>query len=123
MQAYEYILRQMQLEGIGVEGAGSLIRAPGPNAEPIPRCYVAYANDTYHVFLRHDLPPSLVQTLRHLPAERLFRDTTYTSALLGDDQDTERPEGYKSYVCTQALLGRFGNMTYGWPWKGSRSAG
>ena len=101
VDALELIRRHLELECIGFDAEGSLVRLPCPNPDIVPRLYVARHAGGCAVYLRHDLPREVCRELAALPPERLFDDEGLVTRLLaGVEPGGEGPSPWrrKSYV-------------------------
>ena len=105
MDALELIRRHLELECIGFDAEGSLVRLPCPNPDTVPRLYVARHAGGYAVYLRHDLPRQVRRELAALPPQRLFEDEGLVARLLaGIELGTGDPTPWRgtSYVFADA---------------------
>ena len=105
VDALELIRRHLELECIGFDAEGSLVRLPCPNPDTVPRLYVARHAGGYAVYPRHDLPRQVRRELAELPPERLFDDEELVARLLaGIELGTDDPTPWrgKSYVFAEA---------------------
>lgn len=99
----ELIRIHLELECIGLNGAGQLVPLPCPNPETPHRLYIARHAAGYSTFYRHDLPDDIRARLDALGPERAFDDFDAVKRILAADAPCEEMHAGKSYVFPTTL--------------------
>jgi RimJ/RimL family protein N-acetyltransferase len=92
------IRQQLALEGIALDSNERLARGPGPNAEEIPRLYVAWYPGGYVRYFRIDVPERIVARLSALPPEVLLSEPDRVKPMLAEDGPVLGVWSGRSYV-------------------------
>ncbi len=82
MDTLSLIRLQMELECIGLDGEGLMVRIPGPDPDEIARFTVARHDHGYTVHFRQDVPRRVREQLAVLPPEAAFQDQERVRGIL-----------------------------------------
>jgi GNAT acetyltransferase len=98
MDSLQLIKLHLELECIGFDPRGDLIRIPGPDPDDVPRVYIAQHRQGYVACYRHDLPSEIRHALQALPVRRCFTDYALVQHILATMARCESLHVGKSYV-------------------------
>ena len=98
MEPLELIKVHLELECIGFDPHGDLIRIPGPDPDDLPRVYIAKHRQGYVAYYRHDVPSEIRRALQALPVPRCFTDYALVKHILATASPCESMHIGKSYV-------------------------
>src|SRR5437899_2269659 len=93
---------QLELEGIGFDARGRLIRIPATAAEDIPRLYVCHHDLGWTRYYRSDVPPTVVDEFDTLTNEICFAEPDFVRRILGRHRASLEMWIGTSYVCPEA---------------------
>ena len=94
---------QLELECIGLNDQGLLVRIPGPDPDDIGCCYVYRHAYGYSRFLRHDVPAETRTSLLALPVEAGFERPETLLAVLRQNAPRAEWGSGSSYVFPETL--------------------
>ncbi len=98
MDTLELVRLHLELECIGIDAAGQLIRIPGPAPDTLHRVYVARHDQGDSLFFRADLLASIRRKLRRLPIGAFFEAPKVVKEILADDEPCSEIHIGKSYI-------------------------
>ena len=94
---------QMELECIGLDSEGLMVRIPGPDPDEIARFRVAQHAGGYTLHFRHDVPRHVREDLAALPPEVAVQDQERVKAILSAHAPCEDAWVGQSYVFPEIL--------------------
>ena len=97
MDVIQLIEAQFEIERIGFDEQGLLVRAPGPSPDDLARVYVFQHRGGHTLYFRHDVPPGIRQRISDLGPGKVFRNQEIVKALLayhGPCDDVFRRQTY-----------------------------
>ena len=103
MNAIQLINTHLELECIGVNSDGLLVRIPGPNPDDIARFYIAQHEGGYSAYFRHDLPRSIREQISVLTLETAFSDHDTVTHILAQDAPCADMYIGRSYIFPETL--------------------
>lgn len=92
-----FLRLHMQLECVGLDAAGQLVRIPGPFPDTVHRVYVARHDQGDSLFFRADVPMSTRKKLMRLPIADFFESPQRIQAILAEDEPVQEVHIGKSY--------------------------
>lgn len=78
----DLIATQLQLECIGLDADGLLVRIAGPDPDAIARFYLFLTADGQRRLFRADVPPAIRDRLRAIPTRTVFDDPATVKQIL-----------------------------------------
>jgi GNAT superfamily N-acetyltransferase len=99
----QMICIQLELECIGFDREGRLVRIPGPNPDDIARVYAYRDERGYALYFRSDLPGPVVRRIQALGAETAFHQQDVVRDLLAGDAPCAELNCWRSYVFPEPL--------------------
>ena len=103
MNTNELIQTQLNLECIGLDRGGLLVRIPGPNPDEIARIYVYRCKADYSVFFRCDLSPAIRERISQLPGKRVFHDSEAIKEILAIEAPCPAVGAYRTCLFPAGL--------------------
>ncbi len=103
MNAIQLTRIQLELECIGLDLKGRMVRIPGPHPDKIARFYVTRHAGGHKAYYGTDLTRSVRNELAALPLEQAFSDRVAVMRILARDAPCGRIDAFKSYVFGRAL--------------------
>ncbi len=94
---------QLELECIGFNLKGRMIRIPGNNPDEIARFYITRHAQGYKACYRDDLPRPVRDQLAALEPQQAFRDRDAVKRILAQDAPCTRISAFKSYTFPNTL--------------------
>jgi GNAT superfamily N-acetyltransferase len=93
---------QMELECIGLDEEGLMVRIPGPDPDEIARVAVYWHGGDHLLLFKAGLPPAIREAIRALGPEIARRDTGAVKALLARDRPCHRLFAGQTHVWKSA---------------------
>jgi RimJ/RimL family protein N-acetyltransferase len=103
MDAMQLIQLHLELECIGIDAAGNLVRIPGPDPDTLHRVYVARHDQGDSIFFQPDVPKATRKRLLGLPFSAFFDDPDRVKTILAQDKACEDFHIGKSYIFSSAV--------------------
>lgn len=103
MNAIELTRIQLELECIGLDLKGRMVRIPGANPDDIARFYITQHPDGYKAYYRDDLPRVVRDQLAALLPKQAFYDRETVKRILAQDAPCTRISAFKSYIFPTTL--------------------
>jgi RimJ/RimL family protein N-acetyltransferase len=103
MDAMALIKLHLELECVGIDADGCLVRIPGPNPDTLFRVYVARHHQGDSIFFQRGLATGLRKKLHQLPLNDFFERPEQVKAILLEDRACDETHIGKSYLFSGAI--------------------
>jgi hypothetical protein len=77
----DYVQIQLSHECIGFNNQGFLVRIPGADPDDIARLYAFHVSNSFSIFFRSDVPPSIQEQIIAFGPERAFEEHASVEAI------------------------------------------
>ncbi len=101
--ALKLIRLHLELECIGLNARGRLVRIPGPDPDDVPRLYISQHGSTYTTYFGSGLSDGVMDELSGFTSEEIFHDNDAIRACLGKQAPCKDGHIGTSYVFPNRL--------------------
>lgn len=94
----DYVQIQLSLECIGFNYQGFLVRIPGADPDDIARLYAFHVSNSFSIFFRSDVPPSIQEQIIAIGPEKAFEDHASVEAIFSQYDPCDEIRKWETYV-------------------------